>query len=315
MSLAADRPVIQGSALEGGQTGVMPVESSKSAVAWGPIIGGAVAATGITLILLLLGSGVGLTMVSPWSGQSSSAATVGVTAAIWLVVVQWLSSAFGGYITGRLRTKWAAVHTNEVFFRDTAHGFLSWALATVFVAGFLASSLSSLAGAGASAAGQAAMAAGVAGTSAAAASSDTPDASTSYFTDALLRPQNVANRANEDDSAAAAQISRILLQGAVNGSVPDGDKTYIASIVSARTGLSEADARARVDTVLKQIDDAKVAAQEAADKARKAAATSALIGSLSLLVGAFIAAAAAAFGGHQRDEEDDLIATSRGPLV
>ncbi|QWW70268.1 hypothetical protein [Rhizobium sp. WYJ-E13] len=295
----------------------MPVESSKSAMAWGPIIGGAVAATGITLILLLLGSGVGLTMVSPWSGESSSATTVGVTA-IWLVVVQWLSSAFGGYLTGRLRTKWAAIHTNEVFFRDTAHGFLSWALATVFVAGFLASSLTSLAGAGASAAGQAAMAAGVAG-GAAASASDTdstgPGLSTAYFTDALLRPQNIANRASEDNGAAAAEISRILLQGAVNGSVPDGDKTYIAGIVSARTGLSEADARARVDTVLKQIEDAKVAAQAAADEARKAAATSALIGSLSLLVGAFIAAAAAAFGGHQRDEEEDLVATSRRPLV
>lgn len=311
MSLAEDR-VIAGS-----RTDVMPVESSKPAVAWGPIFGGAVAATGITLILLLLGSGVGLTMVSPWSGESSSAATVGITAAIWLVVVQWLSSAFGGYLTGRLRTKWAAVHTDEVFFRDTAHGFLSWALATVFVAGFLASSLTSLAGAGASAAGQAAMAAGVAGGAAAASASDTTSAAapTAYFTDALLRPQNIANRANEDNGAAAAEISRILLQGAANGSVPDGDKTYIAGIVSARTGLPEAEARARVDTVLKQIDDAKVAAQAAADKARKTAATSALIGSLSLLVGAFIAAAAAAFGGHQRDEEEDLIVTGRGPLV
>lgn len=314
MSLAEERVIA------GNRTGAMPVESSKPAIAWGPIVGGAVAATGITLILLLLGSGVGLTMVSPWSGESSSAATVGITAAIWLVVVQWLSSALGGYLTGRLRTKWAVIHTNEVFFRDTAHGFLSWALATVFVAGFLASSLTSLAGAGASAAGQAAMAAGVAGGSAASASaSDTdtagPGMATAYFTDALLRPQNISNRASEDNGAATAEISRILLQGAANGSVPDGDKTYIAGIVSARTGLSEADARARVDTVLKQIDDAKVAAQAAADKARKAAATSALIGSLSLLVGAFIAAAAAAFGGHQRDEEEDLIATGRGPLV
>ncbi len=308
MSLAQDRHP-----LEGGQTGVMPVESSVAAISWGPIIGGAVAAAGVTLILLLLGSGVGLTMVSPWAGQSSSAATVGVTAAIWLVVVQWLSSALGGYLTGRLRTKWAAVHTDEVFFRDTAHGFLSWALATVFVVGFLASSLTSLAGAGASAVGQAATTAGVAGS--AVASTAAPDMATSYFTDALLRPENVANRAGEDNGAAAAEISRILLEGAANGSVPDGDKTYIASIVSARTGLSEADAKTRVDTVLKQIDDAKVAAQAAADKARKAAATSAMIGSLSLLVGAFIAAAAAAFGGRQRDEEEDLIVGNRGPLV
>ena len=111
-----------------------PVESSNCAISWGPIFGGAVADTGITLVPLLLGSGLGLTMAWPWSGESNSAATVGVSAAIWLVLVQWLSSALAGHLTGRLRTKWAAVHTYEVFFRDTAHGFISWAVVTVFVA-------------------------------------------------------------------------------------------------------------------------------------------------------------------------------------
>ncbi|MDV4177755.1 hypothetical protein R1521_04430 [Rhizobium brockwellii] len=283
-----------------------PVESSKSAMTWGPIFGGAAAAIGVTLILLLLGSGVGLTMVSPWSGQSSSLGTVGVTAAIWLVVVQWLSSGLGGYITGRLRTKWAAVHTDEVFFRDTAHGFISWALATIFVAGFLASSLTSLAGAGAQAVGSAATAAGTAVSSTASAA----DLPTAYFTDALLRPEQARAGATSDDTAATAEVSRILLNGAAAGQIPDDDKAYLATIVSARTGLSEADARTRVDTVLKRIDDAKVAAQKAADEARKAAATTALLGALSLLIGAFIAAAAAAFGGSQRDEEEDLIVTS-----
>ncbi|ASS53199.1 hypothetical protein ACU8NH_08780 [Rhizobium leguminosarum] len=284
-----------------------PVESSKSAMTWGPIFGGAAAAIGVTLILLLLGSGVGLTMVSPWSGQSSSLGTVGVTAAIWLVVVQWLSSGLGGYITGRLRTKWAAVHTDEVFFRDTAHGFISWALATIFVAGFLASSLTSLAGAGAQAVGSAATAAGTAASSTASAA----DLPTAYFTDALLRPEQARAGATSDDAAATAEVSRILLNGAAAGQIPDDDKAYLATIVSARTGLSEADARTRVDTVLKRIDDAKVAAQKAADEARKAASTTALLGALSLLIGAFIAAAAAAFGGSQRDEEEDLIVTSR----
>ncbi|MGO7033988.1 hypothetical protein ELI49_08610 [Rhizobium ruizarguesonis] len=284
-----------------------PVESSKSAMTWGPIFGGAAAAIGVTLILLLLGSGVGLTMVSPWSGQSSSLGTVGVTAAIWLVVVQWLSSGLGGYITGRLRTKWAAVHTDEVFFRDTAHGFISWALATIFVAGFLASSLTSLAGAGAQAVGSAATAADTAASSTA----STSDLPTAYFTDALLRPEQARAGATSDDASATAEVSRILLNGAAAGQIADDDKAYLATIVSARTGLSEADARTRVDTVLKRIDDAKVAAQKAADEARKAASTTALLGALSLLIGAFIASAAAAFGGSQRDEEEDLIVTPR----
>jgi hypothetical protein len=287
-----------------------PVESSRSAVAWGPIIGGAVAATGITLILILFGSGLGLTMVSPWSGESSSAATVGITAAIWLVLVQWLSAALGGYLTGRLRTKWTAVHTDEVFFRDTAHGFVSWAVATIFVAGFLASSIGSIAGAGAQAVGTAAATAGVAGSAAVASSSDSgSNGATSYFTDALLRPSQVQANARNDDGAATAEVSRILLNGAVQGEVPENDKAYLAAIVSARTSLSPQESRARVDAVLKRIDDAKVAAQQAADKARKAAATTALVGSLSLLVGAFISCAAAALGGRQRDEEEDLVVT------
>ncbi|CDZ55774.1 membrane protein [Neorhizobium galegae] len=291
-----------------------PVESSKSAIAWGPIFGGAVAATGISLILILFGSGLGLTMISPWSGESSSAATVGISAAIWLVVVQWLSAALGGYLTGRLRTKWAAVHTDEVFFRDTAHGFVSWAVATVFVAGFLASSLGSLASTGAQTVGSAAATAGVAGTAAAASSDSSSggtDMATSYFTDALLRPQQAQARAQNDDGAATAEVSRILLNGAVEGGVPEDDKAYLATIVAARTGLSPQDARARVDAVLKRIEDAKVAAQQAADEARKAAATTALVGSLSLLVGAFISCAAAALGGRQRDEEEDLLVATR----
>ena len=285
--------------------GAIPVESSQSALTWGPIIGGAVAATGISLILLLLGSGVGLTMVSPWQGQSASIGSLAITSAIWLVIVQWLSSAFGGYLTGRLRTKWAAVHTEEVFFRDTAHGFISWALATLFVAGFLAMSLTSLAASGTRAVGA------VAATAAAATSSASSNAnlSVSYFTDALLRPGQSQQRAAGSDDAAVAEISRILLNGAVQGQIPDDDKNYLATVVAARTGLSADDAKARVETVLKRIDDAKVAAQKVADDARKSAATTALLGALSLLVGAFIASAAAALGGAQRDEEEDLVMT------
>ncbi len=289
------------SAVEDASAGTVPIESSKPAIVWGPIIGGALATTGIALILLLLGSGVGLTMVSPWSGQSSSATTVGITAAIWLVVVQWLSSAIGGYLTGRLRTKWVKVHSDEVFFRDTAHGFLSWALATVFVAGFLASSLTSLAGASVSAAN------GITHTAMAAAAPIGRDEPTAYFTDALLRPAKTAGQAQSDTSAVATEISRILAHGAITGQIQDDDKAYMATIIAAHTGLSDADARNRIDAVLKQINDTKVAAQEAADKARKAAATTSLVGSLSLLVGAFIASAAAALGGRQRDEEEDLV--------
>lgn len=275
------------------------VESNVPALAWGPIIGGSVAASATTLILLLLGSGVGLTMVSPWAGESASFTAVSVTAAIWFVVVQWLASALGGYLTGRLRTKWAGIHSGEVFFRDTAHGFLSWALATVVIAGLAGSAFTSLVGTGVQATGAAVTAAASTGNG-----DSGPDLSTRYYTDLLLRPQEIRANADDDNAAAAAEISRILMNGAVAGEVSDQDRTYVSAIIASRAGLTPEEARNRVDTVLGQVEQAKRAAQETADEARKIASTTALLGSLSLLVGAFIASAAAALGGRQRDDDE-----------
>ena len=108
-----------------------PAEASPSAVSWPSIFGGAFAAAAVTLILLSLGSGFGLASVSPWSNAGTSATTFTIVTAIWLIVTQWLASGVGGYLTGRLRTKWVGLHTHEVFFRDTANGFSMWAAVSV----------------------------------------------------------------------------------------------------------------------------------------------------------------------------------------
>ena len=123
-------------------------ESSKGATSWGAIVAGGVAAAAATLVLILVGSGLGLTMVSPFANEGVSVATFSTASAIWLVIVQWLSALLGGYIAGRLRTKWVNLHTDEVFFRDTAHGFLAWALATLLVAGLLGSTIAATVGTG-----------------------------------------------------------------------------------------------------------------------------------------------------------------------
>lgn len=285
-----------------------PVESSSSAVSWAAIIAGAFVATVITLILMLVGAGLGLTLISPFAGESSSAAAISVYAAIWLVIVQWLSSGIGGYLTGRLRTKWVGVHTDEIYFRDTAHGFLSWAVATVVVVMFLSSSVSSIVS------GTARTVSAAVGTTtvaaASVASNNLPDLSTSYFTDALLRPASPGTAAPataaQTTEAAATELSRILMRSAANGELSAEDRSYVEQLIAARTGLTQADAKARVDAVMKQIDDAKVAAQEAADTARKSAATTALLAALSMLIGALIASASAAMAGRQRDEDDHV---------
>lgn len=287
------------------------VESSSSALYWGPVIAGAMAASVLTLLLMLVGSGLGLTMVSPFSQDSASLATIGISAAIWLVVVQWLSSAVAGYLTGRLRTKWSGIHTDEVYFRDTAHGFLSWALATLILVSSLTSAATGVLQKGADIAGMAVGAAAATGTAAASSDDGAGGGAMDYFTDVLLRPADPAAApaaaAAGDADRTSAEVGRILVRSATMGEMNPDDRTYLDRLVAARAGISEADAKARIDNVLQQAEDAKNKAQQAADTARKGAATVALLGALALFIGAFIAGAAAAIGGRQRDEDESRL--------
>ena len=174
---------------------------------------------------MLVGSGLGLTMASPWMNASASATTLATSTAIWLRVVQWLSSGVGGYMTGRLRTTWSDVPSDESFFRDTAHGLLAWAVATILVAVLLGSVLSSVIGAGVRA-GTTVATGAVAGASAGVAGStsgsntDSASSATGYFVDMLFRPTDPSRLAQpgaEGDAAAAAQASRLLVAGAAAG--------------------------------------------------------------------------------------------------
>jgi len=108
------------------------LESSKSGIHWASILGGAAGATAVSVMLVPLGSALGFSSVSAWRDLGHNALVFSTGWAIWLVVIQWLSSLVGGYIAGRLRVKWADTHSDEVFFRDTVHGFLAWGVATLF---------------------------------------------------------------------------------------------------------------------------------------------------------------------------------------
>jgi hypothetical protein len=268
-------------------------ESTASAVSWPAIIAGAVTAAAVSLALLVLGSGLGFATMSPWR-PNATLTTISVATVIWLIIMQWLASGLGGYITGRLRTKWSGTHTDEVFFRDTAHGFLTWALATVITVALLSSTAASVAGGGLKAAGT-----GIAVQQAASPNHTAADPNM-YFIDSLFRTDHAATAPSDQDMR--AETSRILLNGAKNEGVPDADKAYLARLVSARTGLSQDDAAKRVDDVLAQEAAAEQKLRQKADAARKTAATLSIFTFLSLLVGAFIASVTAAMGGKNRDE-------------
>ena len=278
------------------------IESPVSAVSWAAIIAGAVAAAAVSLILLALGSGLGLASISPWSGSGLSAAGFGIAAGIWLIIVQWLASAMGGYVTGRLRSKWVGTHSHEVFFRDTAHGFLAWALATLASAMLLAGVTSAVVGGGvraaASVAGGAAQ--GAASNASSNASGGSGSALDAYDLDALFRSDRPDANAPVSDSRAEAL--RILAHGAARGDVPQDDRAYLARQVAARTGISQEDAAKRVDDAIGRAKAIAAKAKQAADTARKSGSALAFFTALSMVIGAFIASIAAAFGGSQRDE-------------
>jgi hypothetical protein len=282
--------------------GAAVAHSSQSAASWPAIIAGAFVATAVSLILLALGSGLGFASISPWPAKGISGMTFAVTAAIWLILTQWVSAGMGGYIAGRLRTRWMGTHTHEVFFRDTAHGLITWAVASVLVAATVASSMGA-AGHAMGAAGHAA----VDGGSQAGASRageimmNATSPGVAYDIDRLLRPSEGGATA-QAASDPKPEVAHIMANAAVTGSVPDGDRTYLAQLVAARTGVTLQDAQKRVDGFISDVRDAEAKAKAAADAARKAAAAASLYLALSLLVGAFIASVSAALGGRLRDE-------------
>jgi hypothetical protein len=256
-------------------------EAYASGVSWGAVIAGAFVAAAMSLILLALGTGFGLSATSPWSNIGASASKVGAGAVLWLIIVQIIAFGIGGYLAGRLRTKWVDVHTDEVYFRDTAHGFLVWAVGIVVTAAFLASATMSMVGRTQPA------------TAAASAQADqsalNPNA---YFVDMLLR-SNPAN-ADRNDASARAEVARIFDRSLQQADTSAADQNYLAQLVAARTGLTRAEADKRVSDVLTQ-------ARQDADQTRKAVAHSLYWTFLALLVGAFCASFAATFGGRLRD--------------
>ncbi|MDB5935672.1 MAG: hypothetical protein JWQ01_3016 [Massilia sp.] len=297
--------------------GAAEANETRSGVSWGAVFAGAAAAAALSLVLFILGAGLGLASVSPWS--YNSAAAIGVGTILWISFTQLAASAVGGYMAGRLRTKWASIHTDEVYFRDTAHGLLAWAVATLLaamlVSGALRAAASGAIDAGANVAKVTAAAGGAAAAGAAKEGADSGSSlnPVDYFSDMLLR----SDKAPADAASAnpRSEVVRIFATSVQAGSLAADDRAYLAKVVAGRTGLAQADAEKRVDDVYNKVSttaaNAKAKAKEAADTARKATAGAALWMTVALLLGAFVASMAATFGGKLRDGVAAPVATRR----
>jgi hypothetical protein len=260
-------------------------EAHSSGVSWAAVIAGAFVAVGLSIALLALGTGIGFSAVSPGANAGASAMRIGRTAIAWLILMQLIASSIGGYLAGRLRTRWVHIHTHEVYFRDTAHGFLVWAVALVITAVFLTSAAASLVG------GTGRESISTADGPESAQLRDGPGPN-SYFVDSLLR--TTAPSPDKDRPSLRGELELIFANGLREGSLPPADRSYLAQVVTAMTGTSRPDAE-------KRVDDAFTEVQQAADSARRAVAHSMYWTFLALLIGAFSASVAATIGGKERD--------------
>jgi hypothetical protein len=255
-------------------------------LSWSAIVAGAVTAAALTLLLIAFGAGLGLSAVSPWSGSGICASAFKVGAGIYLLVIAVMASALGGYLAARLRTPWTGIHTNEVFFRDTAHGLLSWAFATILSATALGAVTSNIVG-------SATQTLGMGATQVAAQVGATDLAVDNLFrADPAAAP---ATGATSGPDPVRAEIGRLLTASFRDGGdLVSANRSYVTRLVAARTGLSPADAEKRVTEVISEI-------KQSLDKSRKAAAQLSLWLAASLLLGAFAASLAAVEGGQLRD--------------
>jgi hypothetical protein len=278
---AIPRPVIE----RGGNLAEISArsEANASGVSWPAVIGGAFASAALGLILLTLGTGLGFSSVSPWSNMGASTSTITAAAIVWLILTQIMASAMGGYLAGRLRTKWTQVHTDEVYFRDTAHGFLVWAVGLVITASVLVSAASTFAGERSRTSGA---------SSGGASSVEQISDPNSYFVDLLLRSNPAA--ADRNDVTERAMVQQTFDYALRQRAISPEDKTFLGQVVSARTGMNQPDAENRVSDVFGR-------AQSAAEKARSAIARVSLWLFVALLCGAFCASYAGTIGGRQRD--------------
>ena len=268
-------------------------DEHTSYVDWPAIIGGIVLASGVSVVLLTFGAALGLSFTAIADRPASSMVGMGIGVGLWFIWVQVSSFMAGAYLTGRLRKRFNDSTAHEVEVRDGAHGLLVWGGAIIVGAliatsgvGAITTAVGTTAGAAASAVGQAV-------------SSDAAE----YYADSLLRPAPGAttNLRAQGQTDVGSEVLGILANAGTDDVSAD-DRAYLGQVVSNRTGLSEEEATARVDTVLNNYYDARTQAVEAAETARKVGIISAFLIAASLLVSGAGAYWAATAGGSHRDE-------------
>ena len=257
------------------------VDGGLSFVQWSAIIGGALVAVALSLVLIAFGSAIGMSIASSSPTWREASAALAVGSGLYLLLTALVSFGLGGYVAGRLRERWhPTAHANVVEFRDGVHGVMSWAIAAVVSGLVIAASVGGVA------------------SKAVQPTTTSPTAMAgepliAYELDRLFRAERHPSEPGFDYSRAEAR--RILLSATGRQGISAEDRAYLVRLVGAATGAAPPDAERRVDVAI-------TAATTAVHKARRSAVILGFCIAASLLAGAAVAWYGACAGGRHRDE-------------
>jgi hypothetical protein len=286
MALAEDRTVLA--------TG----DSDHSYIDWPAIIAGTVLATAISFVLMTFGSAIGLTLTSAYEGRGMTLFWFAIAAALWMLWVQISSFMAGGYLTGRMRRRNYDATEYESDIRDGSHGLIMWAVCVLLGALIAFSGISAVV---ATATGAASTVAAGAAAGAAGNADEMLGEGDSLLVDRLLRSTNATAQPTTADNR--GEVGRIIAGALEDDELADADRQYLASIVAARSGLTQEEAQARVDETWSQAQQARAVAEEAAETARRVGLIAAFLTAASLFASAIGAYFGATLGGNHRDKQ------------
>ncbi len=270
---------------------LMPTSNQQAAISWPAILGGATAAASLSLVLMVVGTGLGLASVSPWANTGISAKGFDIGTVAWIILTPSIASLIGGYLCGRLRTRWLQTHTDEVRFRDAAHGFLTWASASVMTVALFSLTVNLFI--------QRVAPLGMV---------QDLGIPTEYYTGKLFRKTNPSineQAAMQISATALTENNRILAKSLNTGQVAKDDRIYLTQQIRMFSGLSDVEADKRLRDTFSdaqaQIEESTAMAKRGFDEARKTSAYASMWFIVSLLCSAVAACFAATLGGKRRD--------------
>jgi hypothetical protein len=258
--------------------------SSLRRISWGAIIGGAVAAISILLLLNLLGVGIGASTIDPMEGDQPGKG-MAIGAGIWFVLSFLVALAVGGWASGRL----VGVPNRK---DGMVHGFITWGVTTMVLLWALTSAIGGLIGGATAILGHTATLAGKSAKSAAPAVSGLVQQATG------VTPQDIQQQAGDvaSDPSFQSFVSGVLRDGQVNPQ----DRANLARVISQRRGISQADADVQITQWQQQLVQTKQQlgqkAVQAEDKAASGVSRAALVSFAALLLGAIAATVGGGLG-------------------